>query len=183
LYSPPVPENLYRTYGARDHHFLTFSCYHRQPLLSNASRCDLLLQVLERVRRRYRLVVLGYVVMPEHVHLLVTEPQRSTLSTAVQALKLGFIRRLEGAGVPGSRNIGETPGHPTFFLNSRKCTPSLLAGAVLRFQCVDRRKANREAPLYPSQSGQERARRLTRAVVLEQLSLVHVERAGSRQDQ
>jgi REP element-mobilizing transposase RayT len=28
------------------------------------------LQVLERVRRRYRLVVLGYVVMPEHVHLL-----------------------------------------------------------------------------------------------------------------
>ena len=107
-----MPENLYRTYGARDLHFLTFSCYHRQPLLSNASRCDLLLQVLERVRRRYRLVVLGYVVMPEHVHLLVTEPQRSTLSTAVQALKLGFIRRLEGAGVPGSRNIGETRGTP-----------------------------------------------------------------------
>jgi REP element-mobilizing transposase RayT len=43
---------------------------------------------------------------------LVTEPQRSTLSIAMQALKLGFIRCLEGAGVPGSRKIGETRGTP-----------------------------------------------------------------------
>ena len=46
------------------------------------------------MRRRYRLVVLGYVVMPEHVHLLLSEPQRETLSTAIQALKLGFVRSL-----------------------------------------------------------------------------------------
>ncbi|HEV2714460.1 MAG TPA: transposase, partial [Terriglobales bacterium] len=45
---------------------------------------------------RYRFVVLGYVVMPEHVHLLLSEPQRDTLSTVVQALKLGFYRRLLG---------------------------------------------------------------------------------------
>ena len=73
FYSAAVPENLHRTYGARDLHFLTFSCYQRRPLLNHASRCDLFLQILERVRRRYRLVVLGYVVMPEHVHPLVTE--------------------------------------------------------------------------------------------------------------
>lgn len=105
-----MPDDLLRTYGARDLHFLTFSCYHRHPFLGFPSRCDLLLQVLERVRRRYRLVVLAYVVMPEHVHLLVTEPQRSTLSIAMQALKLGFIRSLEGTGTPGSRKIGETRG-------------------------------------------------------------------------
>ena len=112
FYSPAVPENLHRAYGARDLHFLTFSCYHRQPLLNDAARCDVLLQVLERVRRRYRLVVLGYVVMPEHIHLLVTEPQRATISTAMQALKLGFVRSLEGTGVPGSRKSGETRGTP-----------------------------------------------------------------------
>ena len=54
--------------------------------------------------------------MPEHVHLLVSEPQRETLSTAVQALKLGFVRSLEcsGGGVvaPRSRKIGETWGTP-----------------------------------------------------------------------
>jgi len=112
FYRPNVSRDLQRFFGARDLHFLTFSCYHRQPLLRNQSRCDLFLEVLERVRRRYRLVVLGYVVMPEHVHLLVTEPQRSTLSIAMQALKLGFVRSLEGTDVPGSRKCGETRGTP-----------------------------------------------------------------------
>jgi len=108
-----MPQALQRFYGARDLHFLTFSCYQRQPLFSSATRCDLFLQILERVRRRYRLVVLGYVVMPEHVHLLVSEPQRATLSTAIQALKLGFVRSLEGDGAsPMSRKNGETWGTP-----------------------------------------------------------------------
>jgi putative transposase len=77
----------------------------------------LLLKILDRVRRRYRFVVLGYVVMPEHVHLLVSEPQRETLSTAIQALKLGFVRSMScssGKFVAGprSRKIGETWGTP-----------------------------------------------------------------------
>jgi putative transposase len=46
------------------------------------------------MRRRYRFAVLGYVIMPEHFHLLVSEPQRLTLSTVMQALKLGVSRRL-----------------------------------------------------------------------------------------
>jgi len=111
-----MPQSLRRFYGGGDLHFLTFSCYQRKPLLSNTSRCDLFLQTLERVRRRYRIVILGYVVMPEHVHLLVSEPQRATLSTAIQALKLGFLRSLEdaygGTAVPRSRKIGETWGTP-----------------------------------------------------------------------
>jgi putative transposase len=32
---------------------------------------------LERIRRKYRFVVAGYVVMPEHVHPLVNEPRRT----------------------------------------------------------------------------------------------------------
>jgi len=114
-----MPDKLHRSYGGRDLHFLTFSCYQRQPLFSSARNCDLFLEALERVRRRYRLVVLGYVVMPEHVHLLVTEPQRDTLSTAMQALKLGFVRCLEGA-VPRSRKRSETWGTPLSSLNSRR---------------------------------------------------------------
>ena len=30
--------------------------------------------MLEQVRRRYQFVVVGYVVMPEHVHLLIRKP-------------------------------------------------------------------------------------------------------------
>lgn len=89
-----MPKNLKRYYGAGDLHFVTCSCYHRQPWLGSARRRDLLLAVLEQVRKRYGCVVLGYVVMPEHFHLLVSEPQYDTPSTVMQALKLGFVRRL-----------------------------------------------------------------------------------------
>jgi putative transposase len=107
-----MPHNLRRFYGGNDLHFLTFSCYKRQPFFNNEAHADLFLQILERVRRRYRLVVLGYVVMPEHVHLLVNEPQRDTLSTAIQALKLGFVRSLKCAGNPISRKRSEKWGTP-----------------------------------------------------------------------
>jgi putative transposase len=84
-WGPPISSNL---------HFITCSCYHRQPWLGSAHRRDLFLAVLEEVRQRYAFVVLGYVVMPEHFHLLVCEPQRGTPSTVMQALKLGFARRV-----------------------------------------------------------------------------------------
>ena len=54
---------------------------------------ELFEDALERVRRRYRFVVAGYVVMPEHVHLLLNEPHRALLSKAVQALKLSVSVR------------------------------------------------------------------------------------------
>ncbi len=118
-----MTEGLHRFYGSKDLHFLTFSCYRRQPFFNDPARCDLFLEILERVRRRYRLAVLGYVVMPEHVHLLVSEPQRQTLSTAVQALKLGLVRSLEGScSVPTSRKRSEkwgTPATPNHFWQAR----------------------------------------------------------------
>jgi putative transposase len=108
-----VTEGLHRFYGGRDLHFLTFSCYKRRPYFKSTERCDLFLRILERLRRRYRLVVLGYVVMPEHVHLFVSEPQRATLSTAIQALKLGVVRSLEAGAIdPMSRQRRETWGTP-----------------------------------------------------------------------
>jgi putative transposase len=110
-YCRRMPQGLHRFYGGSDLHFVTFSCHRRQPLLNDDGLRDLFLEILERVRRRYRLVVLGYVVMPEHVHLLVSEPQRETLSTAIQALKLGFVRRLDG-GAPTSRKRSEKRGTP-----------------------------------------------------------------------
>ncbi len=89
-----MARGLKRFYGAGDLHYITFSCYQRRPLLGSAQPRDLFLKVLEQVRRRYHFVVIGYVVMPEHVHLLLSEPQQGTPSTVMQALKLGFARRL-----------------------------------------------------------------------------------------
>ena len=111
-YPRRVPKLLQRCYGAGDLHFITCSCYQRQPRLGTASRRDLFLTVLERVRRRYRFVVMGYVVMPEHFHLLITEPQVGNPSTVMQALKLGFARRLLGEMARAQVSKGARPGAP-----------------------------------------------------------------------
>ena len=89
-----MPNRLHRYYGAGYLHFITTSCYRRMRLLAKPQHRGLLLEVLESVRRSYRFVVAGYVVMPEHVHLLLGEPQRGNPSKVMQAIKQGFARRL-----------------------------------------------------------------------------------------
>jgi putative transposase len=54
---------------------------------------------LEAVRLRYGFVVAGYVLMPEHVHLLTNEPRLSTLAVVLQVLKQQISRKLKSAAV------------------------------------------------------------------------------------
>jgi putative transposase len=91
-----MAERLVRYQQTGDMHFLTFSCYHRLPYLASPEARDLFESALERIRQKYKFVVAGYVVMPEHVHLLVNEPAQSTLDRAIKAIKLSVtLRRSE----------------------------------------------------------------------------------------
>jgi putative transposase len=94
-----MPWALHRYQQTGDLHFLTFSCYRRQANLGTPSSRMRFESSLEKTRVRYLFEVLGYVVMPEHVHLLVTEPRQERLATAIQALKQSVSRHL-GAGEP-----------------------------------------------------------------------------------
>ena len=91
-----MPRRLHRHYGTGHLHFITSSCYARRPLLGTPSRRNLFLQILEQTRLRYSFVVVGYVVMPEHIHLLISEPDQGTPSTIMQVLKHRFARRVLG---------------------------------------------------------------------------------------
>ncbi|HEY5176206.1 MAG TPA: transposase, partial [Terriglobales bacterium] len=82
--------------GNHDLHFITGSCYRRQPELGTARRRDLFLQVLEQARRRCQFVVYGYVVMPEHFHLLMSEPERGDPSAVMKVVKQRFTRLVHG---------------------------------------------------------------------------------------
>jgi putative transposase len=55
---------------------------------------------LERVRKWYDFFITGYVVMPEHVHLLISEPERKELSVAIQMLKQITSHKLNVRGLP-----------------------------------------------------------------------------------
>ncbi len=82
-----MPCGLRRYQHSRQLHYITFTCYHRAPHLSAPSARDIFEQTSEHVRRWYGFYVSGYVVMPEHVHLLLSEPERGELSLAMQMLK------------------------------------------------------------------------------------------------
>ncbi len=89
-----MPWGLKHFQEGRCLHFLTFSCYGRAPLLGTAQARDVFEGTLEQTRRWYGFYVAGYVVMPEHVHLLMSEPERTKLSSALQMLKQNVARRL-----------------------------------------------------------------------------------------
>jgi len=114
-----MPWGLTRFHDSGQSHFVTFCCYHRRRLFITDARRRIFESALERVRRVYRLQVYGYVVMPEHVHLLLSEPrlgtaplkpkdglngppvglgelQQDTLADALKSLKQGVSRRLIG---------------------------------------------------------------------------------------
>src|SRR6476646_2063325 len=91
-----MPWGLARFHESGQSHFVTFCCYHRRRLLTTDESCRIFESALERVRRSYRLYVYGYVVMPEHVHLLLSESPQDTLADALKSLKQGVSRRLIG---------------------------------------------------------------------------------------
>jgi REP-associated tyrosine transposase len=111
-----MPWGLTRFHHSGQSHFVTFCCYHRRLSLTTDASRRIFESGLERVRRNYRLYVYGYVVMPEHVHLLLSEPQprtaplkpkaglngpptssqQDTLADALKSLKQGVARRLIG---------------------------------------------------------------------------------------
>jgi len=89
-----MPWGLKRFQEARCLHFVTFSCFGRAPLLGTARARDIFEQTFEQTRQWYGFYVSGYVVMPEHVHLLLSEPERAKLSVALQMLKQNVAQRL-----------------------------------------------------------------------------------------
>jgi putative transposase len=107
-----MPTGLKRYSGHDYLHFLTCSCYHRQPWLASAARRDLFLQIFEEVRQRYEFVVIGYVIMPDHIHLLISEPEHGTPSTVMQIVKQRFARRvLDAVRNPALAKCARA-GHP-----------------------------------------------------------------------
>ena len=94
----PMPEGLQRLYGRGHLHFITFSCYRRLPLLKSPHARDVFVRELAQLRERMGFRLIGYVVMPEHVHLLISEPRCGTPSTVLHDLKLRNDSEPEACG-------------------------------------------------------------------------------------
>lgn len=126
----------------------------------------LFLQILEQVRLRYSFVAVGYVIMPEHVHLLISEPDRGTQSTVMQVLKQRFARRLLGEW-----RRQRKPQQCEFMAGGAR-SRSRMASALLRLHRSDGDQEAREVAVYASQSGSSGIGAGARPVAVEQLPVV-----------
>ncbi len=77
-------------------HELTFSCYHRWPLLTNDLWQGMLAESIDRAMQRHGYRLAAFVFMPEHVHLMVcplAEP--GTIDALLKAIKRPFSYRIK----------------------------------------------------------------------------------------
>ena len=91
-----MPHVLKRFQKAEALHFITFSCFHRLPFLYAPGVRETVEAELELTRARHQARVYAYVLMPEHVHLLINEPPSILLAQFLKAVKQIASRKLRG---------------------------------------------------------------------------------------
>jgi putative transposase len=110
---------LRRYYGRGDLHFVTFSCYRRRPLLGTPRARDRFVAILNEVRSRFGFRLIGYVVMPEHVHLLISEPKTANPSRVLQVLKQKVSSALHPKPTKSSSELGGSGARELHFWQRR----------------------------------------------------------------
>jgi putative transposase len=91
-----MPSRLKRYQQQGDYHAINFSCYHRLPYLNDDHSRLVVEETLEQLRQRHQFSLFGYVIMPNHIHLLLTEPKLQPLAAMLSVLKKETSRRLKG---------------------------------------------------------------------------------------
>ena len=76
----PLRRKRKRTYNEPGHaHYLTFSCHKRLALLNRDTTRRWVVEAIDRARHKHAMSFWAYVIMPEHVHLLI-HPRREPYS-------------------------------------------------------------------------------------------------------
>ncbi|MFO0814981.1 MAG: transposase [Gemmatales bacterium] len=74
-------------------HFLTFSCFHRLPLLSKDRTRLWMVDAINRARKKHGFHVWAWVLMPEHVHLLIWPQQPASTAEILRSIKIPVAKR------------------------------------------------------------------------------------------
>ena len=83
----------YRGHTGQGTYFITASTYLKQNLLQTERMAQLFLDVLQHYRTQGKYLLHEFVIMPDHLHLLITPGHDTTLERALQLIKGGFSYR------------------------------------------------------------------------------------------
>ena len=88
--------------------FVTFSCYRRLQLLVHSQVIRTFLETVSTTRNEHRFRLLGYVIMPEHVHLVLHPSDGTKLGPLIGMIKSKAAAQIIAEGImelPGSCRI------------------------------------------------------------------------------
>jgi len=94
-----------RTYSPGQLQFITTSTYRRAPLFLSERFCRCFVQRIEEVRQELKFLLLGWVLMPDHFHLLLKPEPAETTPLILKELKEETAERI-------IKMLRENPQHP-----------------------------------------------------------------------
>jgi len=77
--------------------FITFSCFRRLPYLNHPEAKNILVEEIDRARNKHHLKLLAYVLMPEHVHLVLVPPEGTRIGYVIGEVKSRAAKRFFAA--------------------------------------------------------------------------------------
>jgi len=81
-------------------HELTFSCYQKNRYFISDEICDIFINWLENARVKHAFKLLAYVIMPDHVHLLISPSNEDySISRILSGIKLPFSMMMAKVGL------------------------------------------------------------------------------------
>lgn len=81
---------LKRIYLPSEIYFITTNTFHRQKVFTNNWDCQLFIKVLTDCRLKYHFKLFGYVIIPDHVHLLIMPDDKINISDTMHRIKGNF---------------------------------------------------------------------------------------------
>jgi len=84
---------LFKSHEPNTFHRVTSVCYRRVPVFRSAYACDLFVDILAETRRRLPFKLIGYVVMPDHAHLILN-PLGCDISKVMNSMKSASDRKI-----------------------------------------------------------------------------------------
>ena len=73
--------------------FLTFSTFRKTTLFDSPSLCDDFVCQLQQSRVQHGILLYAWVIMPDHIHLLLREPKSGDVEVFLRTLKTGFAKK------------------------------------------------------------------------------------------
>lgn len=120
------------------------------------------MKILAEVRERYPFLLVGYVVMPEHVHLLISEPEQGSPSRVIQVLKQRVSRAMRQKRRRTSRTQLRLP-----FPEEEKGLKGFWQRRFYDFNVWSTGKLKEKAELHARESGGEKARETSKESAVE----------------